>query len=467
MKRSEHFFLAALVPLDYIALVLAGIVSYQIRYSETVKAIRPIIFDLSIGSYTRLVFVFAAIWIVIFALQGLYEIRRTKNYLGEFRKIFLGCTAGIAVVVFAMFFTRYLFDSRFILLLSWFLAICFVSLERIFLGTMQKHFYVKGIDPHRIALVGGGGMAQELFKVFTEERRLGYAVVARLPDFGEESKKQLDELAKNNALDEILQTNPDMPKLETLALVEFANEFHLDYKYVADLLGTKISRFDIQTYADILVMEIKRTPLDGWGRILKRVFDIIFSFVSIVVLFPLMIIAALIIKLDSSGPIFFIYKRIGEKGKVFHFIKFRTMIQDAHKLRYDTEFMTQHKNLREGTPMIKYEDDPRITRFGKFLRKYSIDELPQLFLVLKGHMSLVGPRPHEKEEVERYNRYQKRVLAIKPGITGMAQISGRSDLDFNEEVRLDTFYVEHWSLALDLQIILRTPIAVFRRRKTL
>jgi lipopolysaccharide/colanic/teichoic acid biosynthesis glycosyltransferase len=155
---------------------------------------------------------------------------------------------------------------------------------------------------------------------------------------------------------------------------------------------------------------------------------------------------------------------VGPGGKPFHYYKFRSMVKDAHKYRFDEEFVKKYGNMREGSPLFKLKEDPRVTPVGKFLRKYSLDELPEFFLVLIGRMSLVGPRPHLPEEVEKYKAHQRKVLTVKPGITGMAQISGRADLDFDDEVRLDMHYIEHWSPWLDLYVLLKTPLVVIFRK---
>jgi lipopolysaccharide/colanic/teichoic acid biosynthesis glycosyltransferase len=159
------------------------------------------------------------------------------------------------------------------------------------------------------------------------------------------------------------------------------------------------------------------------------------------------------------------HNRIGELGKPFRYFKFRSMIDKAHQYRFDEKFLKEHENIRAGTPMMKFKNDPRITKVGRLLRRFSIDELPELLNVFIGKMSLVGPRPHEVEEVEKYESYHRRVLSIKPGMTGMAQVAGRSDLDFNEEVRLDIWYMENWSMKLDLMILFKTPLAVLKKRK--
>ncbi|MCC7432050.1 sugar transferase [Candidatus Peregrinibacteria bacterium] len=201
---------------------------------------------------------------------------------------------------------------------------------------------------------------------------------------------------------------------------------------------------------------------------MKRSFDFIGAICGIILLSPIMIITAILIKLDDpKGTIIFKFlddgsrvKRVGQKGRLFNFYKFRSMKPNTHNLRYSE---LAHLDTRQGTPMVKIKNDPRITKIGSFIRKTSIDELPQLFNVLKGEMSLVGPRPHLPEEVAKYQKHHKFVLTLKPGITGMAQISGRSDLDFEKEVKLDTYYIENWSLLLDLKILIKTILVIFKR----
>ena len=205
-------------------------------------------------------------------------------------------------------------------------------------------------------------------------------------------------------------------------------------------------------------MEVQGTPLDGWRRVYKRIFDFILAILFLIVLSPVFIIIAVIIKINSKGPVFVKLTRVGSKGKKFVMYKFRSMVKDAHKMK--AEIMSY--NERSDGPLFKMKDDPRITKVGKFLRRASLDELPQLFNVLKGNMSLVGPRPHEPAEVNKYQRGYKKLLFIKPGITGMAQVSGRANLVFAEEAKLDIFYIENWSIFLDLIILLKTPVAVIK-----
>jgi lipopolysaccharide/colanic/teichoic acid biosynthesis glycosyltransferase len=214
---------------------------------------------------------------------------------------------------------------------------------------------------------------------------------------------------------------------------------------------------ELNTFDGAPIIEIKRTSLDGWGKIIKRAVDIFGSLVGLIILSPFFLITALIIKIDSSGPVFVKLKRISQKQN-FYLYKFRSMIKNAEELKKEI----LDKNERNGGPLFKIKNDPRITRFGRLLRKYRIDESPQLLNVLKGEMSLVGPRPHQPDEIAQYAKHHKKVLLIKPGITGMAQISGSSDLPFEEEVKLDTYYIENWSLMKDIYILLKTLIVLFR-----
>jgi lipopolysaccharide/colanic/teichoic acid biosynthesis glycosyltransferase len=205
---------------------------------------------------------------------------------------------------------------------------------------------------------------------------------------------------------------------------------------------------------------VPKTPLDGWGAIFKRLFDIILSIFFIIITFPILFIAGLALFIEQPGNIFFVHKRVGQGGKVYNHIKLRSMIRDAHKYRFDPEFIKKYGNERGGTPLFKLANDPRITKVGRIVRKLSIDELPEFYLVLAGKLSLIGPRPHMPEEVAKYKPHQKQVLTIKPGVTGMAQVGGRADLDFDEEVALDMHYIQNWNPYLDMIILLKTPIVV-------
>jgi len=466
MKRSELLFTAIKPPFDYSALIAAAIVAYSLRYLPSVQSIRPVAFDLSFSDYFSLSLVIAVGWIIIFALTGLYSVSGFKKVREELARVFVASSAGLALILAVMVFSRYLFDSRFIILTAWALAIIFVSVERLIIQFIKRQSYRFGFGVHRVAIIGDDTVAAHLVAEFTDNPTLGYRVVEKIVDLNQAALDRLIEMAKADAIDEVIQIRPNLNAERTIELIDFCQDYHLDFKYCADLLGTQLINLDVTTYGGMPIVEVMRTRLSGWGRIYKRIFDLIGSTLLIIILSPVMLIAAVAVKLGSAGSVFFCYQRIGQNGKPFTYFKFRSMIQDAHKFRFDPEFVAKHENVRDGTPMMKFKDDPRITPVGKFIRRFSIDELPELFLVFIGKMSLVGPRPHEVEEVDKYQRHHKKVLSIKPGITGLAQVSGRSDLNFEEEVKLDTYYIDNWSMGLDLQILIKTPLAVFKRRRT-
>ena len=469
MKRSELFFSFLLVPLDFAMIVLAGISAYYIRYADFFQHFRPIIFDLEFVGYIKIVLLIAFFWLVIFALAGLYNIKSARKLVKETYRVVLACSTGLMLIVILIFIRRELFDSRFIVLAGWILAIIYISFARSLIRFIQRALFKYDIGVHKIILVGNSKTTDNLIYEFSSQKSSGFEVVKRLRDFSIETAQELTEFLKNREVDEIIQSDPNLSKAEILRLYDFADEHHLTFKYAADLLSTKVLKTEVVEIAGIPIVEVKKTQLDGWGRIVKRICDIIGSLILIIVTGPIMILSAIAIKIDSHGTVFFSCRddgnplyRVGQGGKLFSYFKFRSMLPGTDSMRYNE---LADKDVRADGPMVKIKDDPRITRVGKFIRRWSVDELPELFLVLAGKISLVGPRPHLPEEVAKYEHHHKKILAIKPGITGLAQISGRSDLTFEDEVKLDNYYIENWSLLLDLAILLRTPAAVIKGRK--
>ncbi len=459
MKKTEIIFSSILVPIDYILLVLAGLSAYFLRYSEIYATnIREVVFSLSVFDYSKYVFLVALVWLIIFGLTGMYSMRPGRKIFKMLSNIFLGCSTGTLIVIVVFFFSRELFSSRFIILAGWALAILYISLAHLIIRWIQQWFYKKKIGIHRVVFVGGDKTSLLLENEFENNLKLGYQIVYRSNRVDDLLIKQIKKLALNNEIDEIIQADANFTREQTLLLIELANEYHLEFKYAADLLGARKTNIEVHTINGIPIIEIKKTPLDGWGKIVKRLFDVMGAIFFMILFSPIFLIIPIIIKIDSSGPIFYKDLRVGSKNKKFYLYKFRSMIDKADELR---EKLMQQNERADG-PLFKIENDPRITRIGKFIRRTSIDELPNFWNVLIGKMSLVGPRPHRPEEVEKYQRHHKKLLNIKPGITGMAQVSGRSTLDFETEVKLDTLYIETWSLWLDVIILLKTPLVLIK-----
>lgn len=461
MKKSELTFSALLVPIDYVMIVVAGLAAYYLRFSSSLTEIRQVFYELPFGDYLNIVLGVALLWLPVFALSGLYTIRGNRRVIDELVKIFVACSTGVMLIIILIFFQRELFSSRFIILAGWVLSIVFVSIGRLAIRSIQRSLYQRGIGLHNVIIIGRDKTSQEMLEQLPQQPALGYRLAGHWSTFDDQTAMALSELVGQGKVDEIILADTELGKATTLQLIDFCDSHQVAFKYAADLFDAQASRLEIDAVAGVPMVELKRTPLDGWGRIIKRLFDLGGALFFLVLFSPVMLMTALVIKLDSVGPVFVRLPRIGYRGRHFTILKFRSMVANAEVLKQEL----LRYNERADGPLFKMSNDPRITRVGRFIRRTSIDELPQFFNVLLGTMSLVGPRPHEPAEVAQYKKHHRRLLMIKPGVTGMAQIAGRSDLTFEDEVKLDTFYIEHWSLRLDAQILLKTPWAIISPRK--
>ncbi len=470
MKKSELVFTLTLVPIDLLSLFAAASTAYYLRFHPYFTDIRPIIFDLRFEPYLKVIIPIILIWIFVFAITGLYTTKRI-SIASELTKIGLACSSSMALVFAISFFSRILFESRFIALAAWILSIVFVSTSRLFIRGLQRSLLKFDIGTKRIIIIGKNQTAQALIEEFNKKTRLGFKIIGQYKKFDKSIATKIKRLKKEDKIDEIILADPSVSKEIALEIITLTDTEHLGFKYSADMFTAAVGKSVIHTYAGIPIIEVSKTPLDGWGAIYKRLFDITGALILIILSLPIQIIVAVALFIEQPGNILFSRtsdgkktQRVGQGGKTFYYFKFRSMIKNAHKLRFDKEFIEKYGNEREGSPLFKLKNDPRITPVGKFIRKYSIDEIPEFYSVLIGNMSLVGPRPHLPEEVKTYKDTQKKVLTIKPGITGLSQISGRADLDFSDEVRLDTYYIEHWGPWLDFYILLKTPLVVLFRK---
>lgn len=460
MKKSELIFSSLLVPIDYIMLILAGMTAYTIRFSRIYQEqIREVVFNLEFAAYMGLVWKIALVWIVLFAIAGLYIIR-PRGRAEEVSKVFLACSSGVMAVVVYIFLQRELFASRFIVLAAWLLAIIYVSFARIIVRGIQIRLLKKGIGKHRVLIVGDDDTTNRLIDIFQKRPELGIKITHNLTNLDNGNMEKVKKWAKDDELDEIIQGDAGLPKEQSMALIDISRDWHINFRYAADLFAAQSTNISVNTLSGIPLVEVKRTKLEGWGRIGKRIFDFVIAISGLIILAPFFAIIGVMIKADSRGPVIVKLKRVGSRGREFYLYKFRSMVVGADRMKQTLE----RYNERKDGPLFKMTKDPRITRFGRFLRRMSIDELPQLWNIVIGDMSLVGPRPHEPQEVAQYKKHHKHLLDIKPGITGMAQVSGRSDLPFEDEVKLDVFYIENWSLRLDIVILLRTPIAILSKK---
>ena len=414
-------------------------------------------FNLPLVKYLYLVVFVSVLFIVSYTISGLYSMKVRMGIAEEFFKILVASSGAVMTIIVYIFLRQELFNSRFLVLGGWFFAVLFVFLGRMSVRYLQVFFVSKyDFGVHKIMIVGNDQAATKIIDEITRNPSSGYRIVKHL------LKLEIEEIKSsvgNPGVDEVILANHDYPANKIVELIDFCNENHLIFKFVPNLSQTLTTNYEVGVISGMPLIELKRTALDGWGKVFKRVLDVFSGTLGLVVFSPFMGVIAFAIKWETEGPVFARLKRVS-KNKEFDLLKFRGMIENAEELKPQLVIF----NERQDGPLFKIKNDPRITGVGRFIRKYRLDEIPQFWNILKGDMSLVGPRPHQPDEIERYKKHHKRVLAIKAGATGLAQVSGSSDLPFDQEVALDTFYIENWSLFTDFKIILKTLVKIFTDR---
>jgi exopolysaccharide biosynthesis polyprenyl glycosylphosphotransferase len=267
------------------------------------------------------------------------------------------------------------------------------------------------------------------------------------------------EIANERNVNQIILTHQAWDENTLLKFYDWCENTQISLKFIPDIVHICRGEIVIDSSLDLPIFQLKPVSLRGFNFYFKRIVDLVISIIILSVIWPILFAIAILIKLDSPGPFLYQHKRMGYRGKTFNFYKFRTMVTDADKL------LEQFKNKSERKgPVFKMSNDPRVTKLGKMLRRFSIDEIPQLLNVLKGNMSLVGPRPQVLWEAAAYDDWARRRLRILPGITGLWQVSGRASLSYEEMIELDIYYIENWTLGMDIEILIKTLPAVFSKK---
>lgn len=475
MKRTELLFNLISIVVDFLMIIVAGVAAFYLRFR--LAEVRPILFELSFTHYLQNLVGVAIIVVLILALAGLYNLKGTRRISSELLRILLAISSGLLVVVVLFFFNQTLFPSRIIILLTWLLAIAFISAGRIILRIIQINLLRKGVGMHKLVVIDtiDNRNGKELVNEINDRPELGYRVVETLlyRDNVDELVKDLEQTRNQIGVDEILQANPYLTGQVNTRILQFARDYGILYNFVPDIFQTSRTNVAVETISGIPVIVLKGTPLEGWGRVIKRIMDIIISLVSLIVASPIFLFTAVVLKLTSRGPVFFHQPRAAGLGE-FECYKFRSMYADpsegppqegtpeGDKFREELE----KQNARKG-PYVKIKNDPRVMPFGRFIRKTKIDELPQLWHILRGQMSLVGPRVHMVKEVDHFRSSYKWLFTIKPGATGLTQITQATDkpeISWEEEIKLDAFYIENWSIWMDLKIIFKTILILLGRK---
>lgn len=470
MKRFQLFLMVIQVPLDFFLLLGAGISAYFLRFTSWATDIKSVTFALSLTEFIHRASWFALLSLVFFAILGLYHPNPNRKLGTDIVRIFLALSSCVAVVALYIMFTQQLFDSRFLVAASYAFAFMYISFGRFFMWMIRRMCFRMNIGQRKIAIIGHDAIALDLQHTLLGQPELGYTISHTFEKFNKEAKEELEK----DLPDEIMFASPRAHEKESLLALQFADAHHITFKYSADLFSTLSANTAMYPIGSIPIVELKRTPLDGWGSVIKRIFDIVLSLLVIVIVSPIMLVTAIIIWIETGRPIIYKNERVGIHGYKFFTLKFRSMYQKdstgeqfgGRNAEQKEKELIKKQSMKAG-PIYKITNDPRVTPFGRFIRRWSIDELPQFFNVFTGEMSIVGPRPHQPREVELYEDGYRKVFALKPGITGLSQVSGRSDLSFEDEMRLDVLYIEKWNLGLDIIIFLKTPFVLFKKRKAL
>lgn len=459
MRRSDVFFLLILLPLDFLAVFLSLIVSYALRNLLTEAYIQP--FSL----FVKLAILISSFWVFGFIVAGLYSFELKRISWEEFFGIILGTGVGITITSAAIFIFKEFDFSRVVLLIAGFASVIFVLIERFLAKVFENFIYRAGFALDKVLIVGQGEEADFVVRAFEKEGDLNYKILGKFL-FDDKFAKTFEELEPN----EVIVADPKLSREGLDAIFDLCEERGTRFKFVPDVFHGSPAAITATSVDGLPLIELKATTLDGWTVVLKRLLDALIALIGLIITSPLLLIIALVIKLDSPGPALFPHERVGRNGQDFYLYKFRSMqmTEKDGKLVHALEDK-EVERLKELQPNYKLEYDPRVTRIGYLIRRASIDELPQLWNVLKGEMSIVGPRAYiEKELAVQRERFPetreeiRRLLTVKPGITGLWQVSGRSNIDFSGRVAMDAYYATHANLLLDFRIMMKTIPVVLK-----
>lgn len=459
-----------LLATDAISIILAFALAYYVRFTAALSLFY-LPEETPFPFYATLVIVLIPVWIFIFSLHRLYDFNNLLSGLDEYVRIVQATSMSMMALIFVTFFVPEFVIARGWLVLTWVFATVSVITGRFIIRRVVQAARSYGHFMTPVLIVGANEEGRAIAEHLRETPAAGARVIGFLDDRVDEGRQVAPGLSVLGPIDsavtmverhgasEILVAASALTRAELLDLYQvFGLRDDVTLRLSSGLFEMLTTGMRVKQIGSVALLAANRTRLSLSERIIKGVTDISLSLLALAVLSPFMLILALIIKLDSPGPVIHRRRVLGTSGKPFDAFKFRTMVTNGD------EVLVRHPELaRQLERDMKLKDDPRVTRVGKLLRKLSLDELPQLFNVLLGQMSLVGPRMITPEEADRYGRWQLNLLTVKPGITGLWQVSGRSDISYSERVNIDMSYIRNYSLWLDLVLLARTIPAVFKK----
>lgn len=475
-SKNTKLYSLILIIADFIILLLAFGVAYILRVQYDP---RPLLNQVYAYQYLVTFLSIVPFWIIIFAALGLYQASTYSRRLVEWAKIAIGSFIGILVVIGWEYVSeQHIFPARLVAVYALFASFLLIVVEREALRITRSLLFHFGHGISNVLIVGDSDATRDIANNLAETHRSGYRIVAVAgpkrvipPGLTVQHFTSVDkalEQIKKLSITTIIQTDLYDSADRNHRILSAAQVNHISYNFIPGEAEFYTGKNTVDVFLGYPMISVSQTPLIGWGGIVKRLFDIIATSVIIVLLSPLFIIIICLQKILSPGPIFYAAKRLTRFSKPFGMLKFRSMrpefgtkdaVQDFRDMGRPDLAEEYEKNRK-----ILSCPDPRITPFGHFLRKTSLDELPQLFNVIRGDLSLVGPRPIEPIELSRYRDRGSLLLSVQSGITGLWQVSGRNNLSFQQRVELELYYAQNWSFWMDIKILLKTPGALFRRR---
>ncbi|HET8669424.1 MAG TPA: sugar transferase [Candidatus Saccharimonadales bacterium] len=452
---------------DLLVLAAAFIVAYLVRVKFDV-GINPT--DIGPSNGRAFLGVFLAVlpfWIIIFALLGLYDSSIYEKRFKEFGRLLVGSFIGTLLAIFWDFMSGdNIFPARLVPIYGFVFGFLFLLVFRTLARSLKTWLFSYDIGVTRVLLVGNTQLTTELVEWLADSRRSGYQIVGIVGPKRLIGKKDIPAYSSfrqylregPHDLHGIIQTELYPEEIKNTEILAYAQEHHVSYRFVPGNAGLFVGNLEVELFRSSLpVITVHQTALFGWGRVAKRLFDLVFGTLFLILSLPIMAIICLIMLFDHGDPIWR-NTRLGRFGGKIKIYKFRTQLHTYHRMTPEQGFAKMGrpdlaKQFRANGDFL--ENDPRISRLGRFLRRTSLDELPQLFNVIKGDMSLVGPRPLEPFELSNYEK-KSLMLSVKTGLTGLAAVSGRRDISFEERRALDLYYAQNWSLWLDLVILAKT-----------
>ncbi|MGH9363113.1 MAG: sugar transferase, partial [Thermoanaerobaculia bacterium] len=413
-----------------------------------------------VDEYLKALVVIAYLWLLLFKVFGLYDFARARSRIDTVHLLVKAVSVGTLLVLSLGFFYRQFTFSRLVLIYGWAMSIALFTALRLAIDSVRTRRHRAGLEMSRVAVVGSRTLARFLIDKIAREPELGYRVCGVVDDGPPPSRlpapylgtiAELDRTIEELGLAGVLIAHPSLGHLDLLKVIEVCERRRVALRMVPPTYDLRVNYRDFEEVDGIPLVRINEQEVRRWSDFAKRVFDLAVAGAALVLLAPVLLLAAAAIRAEGGGPVFFTQKRAGKDGRRFRMFKLRTMVVGAEALLPE---LVDLGGL--GEPVFKLEDDPRVTRVGRILRRTSLDELPQLLNVLRGEMSLVGPRPEEEAMVSRYNVWERRRLKAVPGITGLQQVQCRGTPSLKERVRWDIIYLRKQSLLLDAWILFKT-----------